>query len=47
MRGALAGAPIAVRNPEAVRPWQHVLNPLSGYLRLAQRLDTSPGHQGG
>ena len=38
MRGALAGAPIAIRNPDAVRPWQHVLNPLSGYLMLAQRL---------
>ena len=36
-RAALAGAPIRVRNPEAVRPWQHVLNPLSGYLRLAER----------
>ena len=47
MRGALDGTPIAVRNPEAVRPWQHVLNPLSGYLRLAQRLHESPGHQGG
>ncbi|MDQ3678230.1 MAG: CDP-glucose 4,6-dehydratase, partial [Actinomycetota bacterium] len=35
MRGALAGEPIAVRNPEAIRPWQHVLNSLSGYLRLA------------
>ena len=47
MAGALEGAPIPIRNPAAVRPWQHVLNPLSGYLRLAQRLDTSPGHQGG
>jgi CDP-glucose 4,6-dehydratase len=37
-RAALAGAPIRIRNPDAVRPWQHVLNPLSGYLRLAQRL---------
>jgi len=47
MRGALDGAPIAVRNPEAVRPWQHVLNPLSGYLRLAQHLHESPELQGG
>jgi CDP-glucose 4,6-dehydratase len=31
-------APIRVRNPDAVRPWQHVLNPLSGYLLLAQEL---------
>ena len=27
-----------VRNPQAVRPWQHVLNPLSGYLLLAEEL---------
>ncbi|MBA3746905.1 MAG: CDP-glucose 4,6-dehydratase, partial [Solirubrobacterales bacterium] len=33
--------------PEAVRPWQHVLNPLSGYLRLAQLLHASAEHQGG
>tara|TARA_R100001143_G_C3359601_1_gene134665 strand:+ start:184 stop:1251 length:1068 start_codon:yes stop_codon:yes gene_type:complete len=30
--------PIEVRNPKAVRPWQHVLEPLSGYLRLAECL---------
>ena len=47
MRGALEGAPIPVRNPEAVRPWQHVLNPLSGYLRLAQLLCEAPEQQGG
>lgn len=29
---------IQIRNPEAVRPWQHVLEPLSGYLQLCQRL---------
>jgi CDP-glucose 4,6-dehydratase len=38
MRGALAGEPIRIRNPDAIRPWQHVLNPLSGYLVLAQAL---------
>ncbi len=38
MRGALAGEAVHVRNPGAVRPWQHVLNPLSGYLLLAQAL---------
>jgi CDP-glucose 4,6-dehydratase len=38
MRGALAGTPIPIRRPDAVRPWQHVLNPLSGYLLLAQTL---------
>jgi CDP-glucose 4,6-dehydratase len=30
--------PLVVRNPAAVRPWQHVLNPLSGYLRIAEGL---------
>lgn len=30
--------PVEVRNPQATRPWQHVLEPLSGYLLLAQRL---------
>jgi CDP-glucose 4,6-dehydratase len=38
MRGALRGEVVRIRNPTAVRPWQHVLNPLSGYLQLAQRL---------
>jgi CDP-glucose 4,6-dehydratase len=47
MRGALAGELIPVRNPEAIRPWQHVLNPLSGYLRLAQALHAEPRYQGG
>ena len=30
--------PVVIRNPHATRPWQHVLEPLSGYLILAQRL---------
>lgn len=33
-----AGRPARIRSPEAVRPWQHVLEPLSGYLLLAERL---------
>ena len=33
-----AGRPAVVRNPDAVRPWQHVLEPLSGYLMLARAL---------
>jgi CDP-glucose 4,6-dehydratase len=37
--------PIQVRNPEATRPWQHVLEPLSGYLLLAQRLGSKNGQQ--
>jgi CDP-glucose 4,6-dehydratase len=42
MRAALAGEPARVRNPNSIRPWQHVLNPLSGYLLLAQALFESP-----
>jgi CDP-glucose 4,6-dehydratase len=38
VRAVAAGEPVRVRNPQAVRPWQHVLNPLSGYLRLAEEL---------
>ncbi len=30
--------PVIIRNPKAIRPWQHVLEPLSGYLILAQKL---------
>jgi CDP-glucose 4,6-dehydratase len=44
MRAALAGEPLRLRNPQAVRPWQHVLNPLSGYLLLAQALWASAEH---
>ena len=35
-----AGKPAVIRNPHAIRPWQHVLEPLSGYLTLAERLHT-------
>ena len=38
VRAVEAGEPVKVRNPGAVRPWQHVLNPLSGYLALAREL---------
>lgn len=38
LRAALQGRPIPIRRPDAVRPWQHVLNPLSGYLALAKAL---------
>lgn len=36
------GIPVEVRNPKAVRPWQHVLEPLYGYLLLAQELHHQP-----
>jgi len=42
VRGVQAGKMVRVRNPGAVRPWQHVLNPLSGYLQLAEELWRSP-----
>ena len=32
------GEPVKIRNPHAVRPWQHVLEPIRGYLTLAERL---------
>jgi CDP-glucose 4,6-dehydratase len=41
MRALAGGAPIGVRNPSATRPWQHVLEPLGGYLLLAERLHTA------
>jgi CDP-glucose 4,6-dehydratase len=34
----MSGDKVRIRNPHAIRPWQHVLEPLSGYLLLAQRL---------
>ena len=37
------GKPASIRNPDSIRPWQHVLNPLSGYLLLAQRLWNEDG----
>jgi CDP-glucose 4,6-dehydratase len=42
MRAALAGRTMVVRSPDSIRPWQHVLNPLSGYLTLAQALWSAP-----
>ena len=46
-RAVLDGQALHVRNPESVRPWQHVLNPLSGYLLLAQELWDRPDLAGG
>jgi CDP-glucose 4,6-dehydratase len=40
VRSVAAGEAVHVRNPDSVRPWQHVLEPLSGYLALASRLMT-------
>lgn len=38
IRGFLNGKPVEIRYPDAVRPWQHVLEPLSGYLMVAEKL---------
>jgi CDP-glucose 4,6-dehydratase len=38
VRGFSVGQPVRIRNPGAVRPWQHVLEPLAGYLRVAEAL---------
>lgn len=42
VRALLADQPVMVRNPEAIRPWQHVLEPLSGYLLLGAKLKEDP-----
>ena len=42
VRNATAGRVTALRNPDATRPWQHVLEPLAGYLLLGQRLLADP-----
>ena len=38
VRGFVAGQPVRIRRPLAVRPWQHVLEPLAGYISLAEHL---------
>lgn len=43
VRAGIARSPMQVRAPEAVRPWQHVLNPLGGYLQLAEGLCDEAG----
>jgi CDP-glucose 4,6-dehydratase len=48
MRALMAGRSCVIRNPESVRPWQHVLEPLSGYLCLAEALwRDGSSHSGG
>ena len=42
VRHLVAGSPVPVRNPAAVRPWQHVVEPLSGYLALAAAMLEKP-----
>jgi CDP-glucose 4,6-dehydratase len=47
IRAINAGNPIVLRNPAATRPWQHVMEPLTGYLVLAARLYEQPKRWGG
>ena len=42
IRALEKGEPIIVRSPHAIRPWQHVLEPLSGYLQLAEKMFNNP-----
>lgn len=42
VRAWSAGQPVHVRRPNAVRPWQHVLEPLAGYIAMAQKLWLEP-----
>lgn len=42
IRALEAGRPIDIRSPKAVRPWEHVLEPLSGYMLLAQKMWNEP-----
>jgi len=44
VRALAAGEPVILRRPKSVRPWQHVLEPLGGYLMLAERL-LADGHK--
>ena len=46
IRAIETDTPIQLRNPHATRPWQHVLEPLSGYLLLAARLRDEPDKYG-
>jgi CDP-glucose 4,6-dehydratase len=45
IRAIQASQPLRLRNPHATRPWQHVLEPLSGYLHLAWRLCQDDGYK--
>ncbi len=46
MRRWSNGLPVDIRNPHATRPWQHVLEPLSGYLTLGESLSRSEQYSG-
>jgi CDP-glucose 4,6-dehydratase len=47
IRASEAGQPLSLRNPDATRPWQHVLDPLHGYLCLGKHLYETPAQYTG
>ena len=47
VRARMADKALTVRRPDAVRPWQHVLEPLAGYLLLAAKMYQEPGNHTG
>lgn len=47
VRAWSAGVPLSIRRPQATRPWQHVLEPLCGYMILAERLWSDDRYAGG
>jgi CDP-glucose 4,6-dehydratase len=42
IRALESNQPISIRNPKAIRPWQHVLDPLNGYLLLGEKMTKEP-----
>jgi CDP-glucose 4,6-dehydratase len=47
VRATLEHRPLLIRNPDAIRPWQHALNPLNGYMRLVEACWESKDYAGG
>lgn len=47
VRGLMDAGKVRIRHPRAIRPWQHVLDPLAGYLLLAERMAGGDGIAGG
>src|SRR5208283_2802056 len=45
IKSLLASEAVKIRNPDSIRPWQHVLEPLSGYLLLCEKLYKSSGSE--
>lgn len=46
IRSCIRKTPFSIRNPQSIRPWQHVLDPLFGYLQLAEKLYNDPSEYG-